>query len=383
MGNDQSQTSDIGNEQQVLIRENAGCPGMSETRADVQPVRAEAEQVPDVRIDMPDQSRCDQARWAAQQGDGLASELKSYTTHGPCEFDDVHFESCGQFQGNVAVQLLPDASGCSERPAVSPPDFAPDYDHSFPLYNLGFDRSLTVRAFIQAQGNEELAANLLLNGNVEYIGGGAAPAATLQQADPVQQQSVQLALQVPDTSMMTDVRYCRFWDAFLGRWSIRLKNPCARDDILRSCNYVARVFDFFDFRTRQLLLRQPTLLAAANSSVLGNCRGGISRNKKQWRNHACAAGACDRDAGFVSECARVRVCSSGIGARVVGCLVATEKFKQHKATVHGWAALVMRRVCAGYCSKIQVQSPEPKTQNPKPKTQNPKPKTQTPNPCSP
>ena len=244
------------------------------------------------------------------------------TAYAPSEFD-VSLESCGLFQGSVAVKLQCVESSHCKRPEMFPTSFAQGSDHSCPLYNFGFDRALTARALIQANGDEDLAANLLLNGQVQDR---VSPPPMDEPPQPDQAQQPELVAAPDDHPMLSELKYCRFFDEFLGRSSLRLQTPQVAADILRSCHYVHRTFDFFQTRARQLLLRQPIrfeLAAAVGYSA--------------------------------SESARVRVCSSGIGAHIAVGLAAT-KFKQDNPTAAKCATLIMSRVCNGYCSRIQVNA---------------------------
>ena len=136
------------------------------------------------------------------------------------------------------------------------------------------------------------------------------------------------------------MKYCRFFDDFLGRFSLRLRTSkacvvcvppfrCCVCDIMRSCHYVARSFGLL----KSMLGRQPISASQrlANATEFGQP---------------------------TSECLRVRACGIGIGGRAAVKLAVHPNLNPGTLlrTMNSWAELIMGRACLGYCRRIRVNA---------------------------
>ena len=141
--------------------------------------------------------------------------------------------------------------------------------------------------------------------------------------------------------ILTELKFCRVFDDWLGRFSLRLQTSracvvcvptfrCCVCDIMRSSHYVVRSFGLW----KSLLRCQP-----------------ISSSQQRLANAT-------EFVHSTSECARVRACSSGFGGRVAVKLAVD--FERNPGallrTMLCWAELIMGRACLGYRRRIRVNA---------------------------
>jgi hypothetical protein len=189
------------------------------------------------------------------------------------------------------------------------------------LFELGFETSMTARALIHASGVNEVAAHLLLT---DQVGNHVAPL----RMDMPQPDAVDAHQPEPPGAPCASLReptYSRYHDEFLGRESLRLNTPHANKNVLLSIPYVINTFEHVKSLVHHVLLNHPNTLAVNCSVILP-----------------------------VSESARVRVCSSGVGALLLLRLVTTAHFPQYPMNRSVWATAIMRRVSTIHCYRIQT-----------------------------
>jgi hypothetical protein len=262
--------------------------------------------------------------------------------YAPHEFEEP-LGSCGVFQGRVLMRLeaLPESSRS--------PSLLPQHPWKDSLRRLcdfgGFTCEMTVRALRQADGNEELAMNLLLDQvarnrihDDDSAKENRRPQHDVQQPQHAVQQFFwgrrfhDLAQAFSRGHASETLLYSRFLDCYTGKLCLRLRTESAYWAHLFPFHLCSRALHHF-----QQLFRAPKML--------------IPR----------AVPPLDPRSELLQD-ARLRVCGSATGEKVALALCGLSvqsKSDFSMAAVRGkaFAAMIVRRMHSVSCSRIQVTQP--------------------------